>query len=404
MPEPALILVAISEETTRRQCELALGANSYRTAFVSDREALEKSMQEAMPDLILLDQDYDGTEGLLVAKGLLERFPTLPILILVRRDPVEMVKRSIAIGIVECLIPPLKSEDILKAVEKSISRAEKTGELSRVEIQGTTSPLQQRIDDLQKYNDILDYLEEGVIIVDEQMNILLINMAVRRAFGVGKDEQVLGKLLVEVISHPDFKILTSGETGKISKISEIVFEDGRVLSAHHAPLPSNGHLFTFQDISSYKHIDRLKNEFASAMSHDLRSPLTAILGYVNLLDRVGPLTSRQRKFVERVQQSVHSITLLADDLMDLGRIESGFDDQKELVNLSEIVREAMEMARGQILQKHLVIGTTFPEKSPILRGNPLRLRQLLDNLIGNAIKYTPAGARCMWQWKRYPTR
>jgi len=144
-----------------------------------------------------------------------------------------------------------------------------------------------------------------------------------------------------------------------------------------------------QDITYLKQIDRLKNEFVHTVSHDLRSPLTAILGYVDLLDRVGPVNDQQREFIHRVQNSVQSITALVNDLLELGRIEAGFDSQKEIVPLDGIIRFTLETLGGQISDKKLNLHLNLPDEIPQMRGNPIRLRQMLDNLIGNAIKYTP---------------
>jgi two-component system NtrC family sensor kinase len=112
---------------------------------------------------------------------------------------------------------------------------------------------------------------------------------------------------------------------------------------------------------------------------------------VDLLDRVGPVNDQQREFIHRVQNSVESITSLVNDLLELGRIEAGFDTQKEVVPLEGIIRYSLENLDGQILEKRMKIKLNLPEDIPQMRGNPIRLRQVLDNLIGNAIKYTPEG-------------
>jgi two-component system NtrC family sensor kinase len=172
---------------------------------------------------------------------------------------------------------------------------------------------------------------------------------------------------------------------------EIAFDDGRVLSAQYTSIPSIGIAVTMQDITYLKQVDRLKNEFVNTVSHDLRSPLTAILGYVDLLDRVGPVNDQQREFIHRVQISVESITSLVNDLLELGRIEAGFDSQNEIVPLEGILRYSLETVGGQISEKRLNIHLDLPLDIPPIHGNPIRLRQMLDNLVGNAIKYTPEG-------------
>ena len=99
-----------------------------------------------------------------------------------------------------------------------------------------------------------------------------------------------------------------------------------------------------QDITYLKELDRINSDFVNTVSHDLRSPLTAILGYyrVELLDRVGPVNQQQSEFIRRVQFSVHNITALINDLLDLGRIEAGFDSRKEIIPPYIIIRYAIE--------------------------------------------------------------
>jgi two-component system NtrC family sensor kinase len=144
-----------------------------------------------------------------------------------------------------------------------------------------------------------------------------------------------------------------------------------------------------QDITHLKQLDKIKSEFVSAVSHDLRSPLTAILGYVELIARVGPVTDQQKEFIQRVRLSVDAITTLITDLLDLGRIEAGFDTQKEATNFPLVVRYAVEglMPKAEIKQQRLAVN--LPENLPPVYGNSVRLRQMASNLIENAIKYTP---------------
>lgn len=393
MPKSDLILVALEDEQSQRLFERALVAASYRVAIAREKDSLNRILQEATPALTIIGQDFSGANGIAVAEELLDRFPTLPVLLFLTHDFPDAMRQALRLGVSDCLYAPLKIENIMKAVENSIRRANRLGDWTRREVRRTTATLQQRVDELQKFDTILHHIEEGVIILDEQMNILLANPAVRRAFGIWKDEDVTGKSIAEIITHPDLTELLAGRMNNVSPHTEINFDDGRVLSAQFAAIPKIGLAITLQDISYLKQIDRLKNEFVSTVSHDLRSPLTAILGYIELLERVGPINETQREFIQRVQESVQSITLLVNDLMELGRIEAGLDSQKELTNLEDVVRYALENARDQIREKHLDAAMELPDEIPHLRGNPIRLRQLLDNLLGNAIKYTPEKGR-----------
>ncbi|HEY5158875.1 MAG TPA: ATP-binding protein [Anaerolineales bacterium] len=391
MPKSDLILIALDDEQLLQLFERALTAVSYHVAIARDHVALQKSLQESSPALVIIGQGFSGKDEMEIAASLLERFPSLPVLLLLLQDSPQVVKKAIHIGVSDCLYAPLHINEILQTVENSIKRADRIGDWSRREIRRTTASLQQRVDELQKLDTIVEHIEDGVIILDEKSNLLLINPAARRSFGLWQDDEIKGKSIDEVLSHPDVKLLLSQGIDNPLPHNEINFEDGRVLSAQCTSIPHIGLAITMQDITYLKQIDRLKNEFVHTVSHDLRSPLTAILGYVDLLDRVGPVNDQQREFIHRVQNSVQNITSLVNDLLELGRIEAGFDTQREVVSLDGILRFALETLGGQISDKKLNLHVDLPTDMPSVRGNPIRLRQMVDNLIGNAIKYTPEG-------------
>jgi two-component system, OmpR family, phosphate regulon sensor histidine kinase PhoR len=391
MPKADLIFLALDDEQLLQLFERALTAASYKVAFARDHATLQKALQESSPALVIISQGFSGMNEVEIAANLLERFPTLPVLLLVLHDSSEIVKKAIHIGVSDCLSAPLHINDILQTVEHSIKRADRIGDWSRREVKRTTASLQHRVDELQKLDTIMEHIEDGVIILDGQTNLLLINPAARRSFGLWQDDEIIGKPVTDVLSHPDLKLLLNESIDNPSPHNEISFEDGRVLSAQCTLIPNIGIAITMQDITYLKQIDRLKNEFVNTVSHDLRSPLTAILGYVDLLDRVGQVNDQQRDFIKRIQNSVQSITTLVNDLLELGRIEAGFDIQREAVSLNGVLRLALDTLGGQISEKKLNLHVALPEEIPPIRGNPIRLRQMLDNLIGNAIKYTPEG-------------
>jgi len=174
---------------------------------------------------------------------------------------------------------------------------------------------------------------------------------------------------------------------------EIMLEDGRVFNALLTSIEDVGVIVAMQDITHLKELDRIKTDFVNTVSHDLRSPLTAILGYVELIERAGEINQQQREFVRRVQLSVRNITELINDLLDLGRIESGFDTRKEVVQILPIINFTLENFRNQIIEKNLKLDLSAEPELPKIFGDTTRLRQMMDNLVGNAIKYTPEGGK-----------
>jgi two-component system NtrC family sensor kinase len=113
-----------------------------------------------------------------------------------------------------------------------------------------------------------------------------------------------------------------------------------------------------------------------------------VIGYTELVERAGSLNDNQREFLKRIQESVQHITSLINDLLELGSIEAGLDTRREFVQVDGILNYTLEMLQGQIKAKHIKVQTDITPALPALRANPVRLRQVLDNVVGNAIKYS----------------
>jgi len=241
-----------------------------------------------------------------------------------------------------------------------------------------------------KLETILTSIQDGVIVLDNDGRVILINQTAKSAFNIGQANPE-GQLAAEILTHPDLLELIGPQRKTSYDRGEINLADGRVFSAQLTPIPEVGLAVTMNDITSLKKLDRIKTDFVSTVSHDLRSPLTAILGYVELIDRVGSINDTQREFIRRVQTSVHNITELVDDLLNLGRIEAGFDTRKEMVQIDQIIRISSEECSARAVEKDLKLIIDLQEQFPPLYGNPIQIRQMVDNLLDNAIKYTPKG-------------
>ncbi len=219
----------------------------------------------------------------------------------------------------------------------------------------------------EKLETILTQVEDGVIVVDHDGRLVLVNHTIRTALDLG-EASLVGKPVRDIIQHPDLLEIFTEEKRTRPSRSEITLEDGRVFNAQVTPIPEVGLAVTMQDITHLKELDRIKSDFVSTVSHDLRSPLTAILGYVELIDRAGPVTEQQREFIRRVQFSVNNITALINDLLDLGRIEAGFDTRKEIVTVSPIIYYAVEGLRSRLGEKEQDLTLGIPTICPPSSG------------------------------------
>jgi len=144
-----------------------------------------------------------------------------------------------------------------------------------------------------------------------------------------------------------------------------------------------------------RELDRLKDEFVALVSHELRTPLTSIIGYLELVQdpATGELSKEQRKFTGIIERNTERLVRLVSDLLLLAQIQSGklTLDLGE-VDLAALAGYAVEAARPAAERRHIVL-TLTAEPVPALEGDHTRLAQLLDNLISNALKFTPDEGR-----------
>ena len=141
--------------------------------------------------------------------------------------------------------------------------------------------------------------------------------------------------------------------------------------------------------------ERNEAEFLQSVSHELRTPLNAILGFSEVLlqEIDGPLTADQREDLEMIRRSGEHLQELVDDVLDLTAMQSGrFQLRCQPTDVAEVLREVGRLAEGQCVGKPVEIRTSLPEKPVPIDADPKRLRQIVTNLVSNAVKFTERGS------------
>lgn len=139
---------------------------------------------------------------------------------------------------------------------------------------------------------------------------------------------------------------------------------------------------------------RMKNEFLANVSHELRTPLNAIVGFVDLLREgvYGDLAPRQVKPVERIEASANHLRHLVDQILDLAKIAAGrLDIHTEVLDVRPFILDVASEVESLVSEKSLTLSLTMGAALPRIRTDPTHLRQILVNLLGNAVKYTDRG-------------
>lgn len=548
----ANILIVTSDPQVNHLLERVLQAAGYTVAIFQEEDKVFKYLNTHSTSLVILSESFRGSNHLDFARKISREHPEVPILLLVKQDTPDLLKEAMHLGVSDYLSLPLKSEEVLHAVENNLTRSQRLREWMLLEARRYTDRLQRRVDELEtlarlsqsitasldpdsvlsaiveaaveltgaeegalllldeetgelymrasknfqedfartfrlpiqdtlagsvlrtgqpvlldentpqkiktaylvhglvyvplqykgqvfgvlgvdnrhsrfqfqkrdvqllstladyaaiaiqnarlyhdtrlernKLETILKRIQDGVVVVDQQYRIILMNPMAISALSP-KESDVIGRLARDVIPYTEVVNLLELSTRSLTSRLELMVEDGRVFDVQRIPIPDVGTAVTLHDITHLKKLDRIKSEFVSTVSHDLRSPLTAILGYVELIERAGPVNELQQEFIRRVQASVQNITHLVDDLVNLGRIEAGFDTRKESINIKQMLDHTIESFKKALERKEHHLALDLPPDFPLFFGNPVQIRQMFEHLLDNAIKYTPPGGQ-----------
>lgn len=251
----------------------------------------------------------------------------------------------------------------------------------------------------------------GVVTVDRKRKITYANTSFEEMTG-WKAQEIIGKSIDEIIPRED----ASGKRVSFDELVLVQVFSGQKFvadvsnpfyyirkdksrfpaSAIVTPIIQNkkivGAVEVFREISKEKEIDRAKTEFVSLASHQLRTPLSTVNWYCEMLldGDVGVITLDQRKYLEEIYSGNQRMVDLVNTLLDVSRIELGtFFIESKLTDVIKITQSVINEQKVQIKEKKIVCSSLFEKDVPLIHTDPKLIRMVLQNLLSNAIKYTP---------------
>lgn len=311
-------------------------------------------------------------------------------------------------------------------VELAISPTQFDGEAAFIgflrDITAQTETKRRLEETTSRLSTLIGSLHAAVLVEDENRKIVVTNAAFTEMFGIpAPPEALLGADCSRAAedASPLFeepatfvRSVEAALAGRVPVIGEeFSLLDGRVLERDYVPVFREeeylGHLWLYRDVTVRKESERRlveqnrmlvevaesKDRFLAAVSHELRTPLTAVMSFSEILAQPssGPLTEEQREYVEVVQRNAAQLLHLVDDLLTLMRAEShGLTLHVETFDLATVIRQgAVEHAR-RAAEREVDVTVDVPDVMPV-EGDPVRVRQVLDNLLGNAVKFSRPG-------------
>jgi PAS domain S-box-containing protein len=261
------------------------------------------------------------------------------------------------------------------------------------------------VDEKERMNNIIRNVGEGLVVVDNHGNVQMLNPAAERLLGANQGD---GKNIPisQLLKGEHLLSLTKGplddETDPVTKEIELRSVDDetrRVLQASTAVIENEdgttvGMVSVLSDITKQKQLDEMKSKFVANVSHELRTPLLAIEESLGLLlgGVVGEVGTEQGKFLSIAQRNITRLSRLINDLLDVAKLEARKMEIRPVTfELNDLVHHVAETLRSLAESHGVTIKEQFPEGGIQVEADPDRITQVVTNLMGNAIKFTPEG-------------
>jgi len=432
MDEADSILIIDDDESTCRILTLLFGKKGYEVETAgTGRETLEKA-QRRFFNLALLDIRLPDMDGIELITPLKKMHPDMAVIMVTAYASVETAARALKEGASAYITKPFNIDEVLVTVSEALEKQRLVMENKRLyqatmrelaERKQAEEALRQERNKVQKYLDVAGVM---LVALDANQKVTLINKKgceiLRR-----KEEEIIGKNWFETFlpervrdkAVAVFDKLMAGKTesAKYFESPVLTRTGGETFIAWHNTVLTDetgdivGVLGSGEDITQrrlltkkmveYEELSSLKGSLLSTVSHELRTPLATIKGYSTMLldyDRRLP-DDEKREHLRAIDRATDRLTELIDHLLDMSRLEAGLLKlEKVPTNISKVIKEAA--AEAEVRAPRHVIVADLRNRLPSVNIDAKRIRQVVDNILDNAIKYSEGGGRVVVQAQR----
>lgn len=390
------ILIADDETDIALILKLQLEDAGYKTVRVKDGvEALEALARERF-ELLLLDIKMPRIDGLQVLKRVRAEWPAMVVIMMTAHGSEEIAVTAMKDGALDYIAKPFSNDDMLKRVERAITYNRTLQDNRRLQQELAAEQI--------KTEAILQGMAELLVAVDTNGRVISINRMAEYFLGRSRDliigksldelldvdlpedlELPLRKVLITGVPEIDVSYSIAGPTGSIQVLSSAapLYDDsGNLIGA----------VEIIRDISSLKALEREREDFVSMLSHDLKNPITSIVGSLDLVreGRLGPINDDQREFIEAAEESCSEMVEMINSLLDIHKFEAGrmimnFKPEKPRDLLEKMITQYSTAAEKGGIRLSFTFSSGLPD---CLIDRPTFIR-MIGNLLSNALKFTP---------------
>ena len=400
MTKAITILVVDDEKGIREGCRRILTSEGYTVDVAENgKQGLDK-VKAVSYDLILVDLMMPVMGGIEFMEAVRQFDSEIIMIVITGFATVETAVEAMKHGAYDYVPKPFTPEQLVSVLNRGLEKRRLSKEAEKLR-EERDQKLLEVASEKSKLHAIVNSMADGIIVINRERQLVLWNPATIKMLDLnvkleaGKDfkEIIEEKDLVDVINKafsPDFSQYTV-----LSEEIELTKGETKTIMVHVACVRDEkgsdlGVVSTFRDITGLKEVEEVKSQFVTMVAHELRAPLAAVEGYLTayLTGVAGTDPQFNRQMLERARLRSQSLMELVNDLLQFVRLESKkVVRKKELLDMSDIIVNTLELLKQQGTSKDLVFQLDMPEKLPLIEADRTEMEQLITNLISNAIKY-----------------
>ncbi|MCC6444884.1 MAG: response regulator [Armatimonadetes bacterium] len=397
------ILVVDDERGMREGCRRILVPEGYAVDMAADGEEAIRRLREDGYDMMLLDLKMPGIGGMDVIEPARKADPDLSIIVMTGYATLESAVEATKRGIYDYIAKPFAPDELLPVVTRGMETRRLMVESRRLREERDRNLLELAAEK-SRIHTVVNCMADGALVINREGQLVLYNPAAAHLLRLSASPP-LEAPIAEALPCPalvGWLEESQGETEFRRVSRELSVGEGpeaTVLMVNIAPVRDEAGLFLgsvaiLRDITRLKEIDRMKSQFVSMVSHELRSPLAAVEGYLDVLlsGLIAHDPERARRMMHRARERTDSLLHLVDDLLQVSRMESGrIRRNLAPVALGDLAKEAVLFFEEEAQKKEVRLTAEIPESLPAVLADKDEITRLLTNLISNAIKYNRPG-------------
>jgi two-component system phosphate regulon sensor histidine kinase PhoR len=392
------ILVVDDEEGIRRGCDRVLRSEGHQVLLAGQGEQGLKILgQQPDMDLVLVDLRMPGIGALDFLLRAREIAPETVFVVITAYATIEAAVEATKRGAYDFIAKPFTPDTLLCMANRALERARLVRERNRLEKERRQRMLELATEK-SRFRTVIDCMGEGVIICNSKQELVLYNPAALKILSRVRSLRIplaMGKVLecgdlvqmISTVSKQEKRLSNEiklgnepEETWVLANVSPVADVDsGQFL----------GTVTVLRDISELKRVEQVKAQFINMVAHELRAPLTAVDGYLSVMDQ-GYVKEKEKQH-EIINRSRHRIAALVDlvgDLLDISRMEGGAV-QREIMpqRIDSVLKAVVELMQSLAKQNNISLEVQVSDSLPPIHADQEELIRLFGNLVDNAIKY-----------------